>query len=126
MKRSSLLSLGLLIFVFCVAIWIFESQTRFFQRMYDDRVLDNSNHNLSCDQLPVEHEDRQVMQAHPATIEKIIQINPGLVGVDVDTSTCPGRADILFWYGTHRDRFLIESIIGSDTFFGVPYRLENR
>lgn len=126
MKRSAILGLALLIFVFCVALSIFESYTRFLRRTYDDRVLDNRNHYLPCDQLPTEDEVRQVMQAHLDMIERIEQINPVFVGVELDTSTCPGKADILFWYGTHQDRLLIESILADETFYGIPYRLENR
>jgi hypothetical protein len=48
------------------------------------------------------------------------------VGLDVDELTCPGRADVVFWYATHRDRLRIESLIGGDRFFGIPYRLQNR
>ena len=122
--RLSLITLALA-FVFCIGIWIVESRTNFFRKIYDDVILDNRNHYLSCDQLPSEHEVRQVMETQQDVIEKIEQINPGFVGVEMDTSTCSGKADILFWYGTHQDRLLIESIIGDDTFYGIPYRLEN-
>ena len=110
----------------CAGILIVESQTRFFRKTYDEVVLDNRNHYLSCEQLPMETEVRRVMEAHQDVIEKIEQINPGFVGVEVDTSTCAGKADIIFWYGTHQDRLLIESIISDDTFFGAPYRLRNQ
>ncbi len=59
-------------------------------------------------------------------VRAIEAVNPGRVGVDVDASTCPGRADLLIWYASHADRLAIERLIGSDTFFGIPYRLENR
>ena len=66
------------------------------------------------------------MEAHQDLVEKIEQLNPGFVGVEMDTYACPGRADILFWYGTHQDKLLIESIIADDTFYGIPYRLVNQ
>jgi len=122
--RLSFITLALA-FVLCSGVWIVESRTNFFRKIYDDVVLDNRNHYLSCDQLPSEDEVRQMMEIHQDIIEKIEQINLGLVGTEMDTSTCPGKADILFWYGTHQDRLLIESIIGDDTFYGIPYRLEN-
>jgi hypothetical protein len=109
-----------------VGILIFESQTKLFRRTYDEFVLDNHNHYLPCEKLPTETEVSRVMEAHQDVIEKIGQINPGFVGVEVDTSTCPGKADIIFWYGTHQDRLLIESIINDDTFYGIPYRLRNQ
>src|SRR4030095_12676631 len=107
-------------FVLCVGTWIVESQTNFFRKIYDDVILDNRNHYLSCEQLPSEEEVRRVMEAHQDTIEKIEQVNPGFVGVEMDCSICPGKADILFWYGTHQDRLRIDSILAHDTFYEVP------
>ena len=115
-----------IILILCVGIWILESRTKFLRKTYDEFLLDNRNHYLTCEQLPLEADVRRVMEAHQDIIEKIEQINPGFVGVELDTSTCPGKADIIFWYGTHQDRLLIESIIADDTFYGVPYRLVNQ
>ena len=128
MKNSArLISVTLILFLLlCVGIWILEAQTKFFRKIYDQVIFDNRNHYLSCEQLPSESEVRQVMEAHQDVIERIEQIDPGFVGVEMDTSTCPGKADILFWYGTHQDRLLIESTIADDTFYGIPYRLQNR
>ncbi|HZM22292.1 MAG TPA: hypothetical protein VFC02_11130 [Anaerolineales bacterium] len=112
--------------ILCVGIWILDAQTKFFRKIYDELILDNRNHYLPCDQLPSESEVRRVMEAHQDVIENIEQINPGFVGVEVDKSTCAGRADIIFWYGTHQDRLKIESIISDDTFYGIPYRLRNQ
>ena len=127
MKNStrSLLAVLALILILCMGIWILEAQTKILRKTYDEVILDNRNHYLSCDQLPSESEVRQVIETHQDVIAKIEQINPGFVGVEVDTSTCPGRADILFWYGTHQDRLLIESIIADDVFYDIPYRLQN-
>jgi len=126
MKKSASFVFTALILILCAGIGILEAQTNFFQKAYDGVILDNRNHYLSCDQLPSEAEVRRVMEAHQDIIEKIKQINPGFVGVEVDTSICPGKADILFWYGIHQDRLQIESIIADDTFYGIPYRLQNR
>jgi hypothetical protein len=128
MSKSARVRLVIMAFAFvlCVGTWIVESQTNFFRKIYDDAILDNRNHYLSCEQLPSEEEVRRVMEAHQDTIEKIEQVNPGFVGVEMDSSICPGKADILFWYGTHQDRLRIESLIANDTFYEVPYRLEDR
>ena len=123
--RFGLIAL-ILILILCVGIWILEAQTKFLRKAYDEIVLDNRGHYLSCEQLPSEVEVRRVMESHENELQRIEQINPGFVGVELDTSTCPGQADILFWYGTHQDRLLIEDIIAGDTFYGLPYRLENR
>ena len=116
----------LLILILCVGIWILEVQTKFLRRSYDEIVLDNRNHYLSCAQLPTEAEVSQVMEEHRDAIKRINQINPGFVGIEIDSSTCPGKTDILFWYGTHQDRLRIEDIIAGETFYGIPYRLQNR
>lgn len=116
----------ILALVLWVGIWILEAQTKLFRKIYDEVIFDNRNHYLSCEELPSEADVRRVVEAHQANIQKIEQVNPGFVGVEIDASTCPGKADILFWYGTHQDRLFIEQIIAGDTFYGVPYRLENR
>ena len=125
-SARAILVIVILALVFCVAISIIELQTKFLRKIYDEVIMDNRNHYLACDQLPSEAEVRQVMETHQDVIKKIEQINPGFVGVEMDTSICPGKADILFWYGTHRDRLQIESIIVGDTFYGIPYRLRNQ
>ena len=116
----------LLILVLCAGVWILEAQTKVIRRAYDEIILDNRSHYLSCNQLPWEDKVRRVVEEHQGVIKRIEQINPGFVGVEMDTSICPGKADILFWYGTHKDRLLIEDIITDETFYGIPYRLENR
>jgi len=112
--------------ILCVGISIIELQTKALRKTYDEIVLDNRNHYLPCEALPTASDVRRVLEAHQDVIEKIEQINPGFVGVEVDKSTCAGRADIIFWYGTHQDRLKIESIISDDTFYGIPYRLRNQ
>jgi hypothetical protein len=116
----------LLLLILCIGIWILEVQTKFFHRAYDEIILDNRNHYLSCNQLPLEVEVRRVIEEHQAVIKSIEQIDPGFVGVEIEDSICPEKADILFWYGTHKERLLIEHIIAGETFYGIPYRLENR
>jgi hypothetical protein len=93
----------ILMLILCVGIWVLEAQTKFFQKAYDDLILDNRGHYLSCEQLPSEAEVRRVLEDHQDVIKKIERIKPGFVGVEIDTSTCPDKADILFWYGTHQD-----------------------
>jgi hypothetical protein len=126
MKISSSFMLIVLALILCMGIWILEAQTKFFRKTYDEIILDNRNHYLSCEELPTEAEVRRVMEANQDVIEKIEQINPGFIGVEMDASTCPGKADIIFWYGTHQDRLLIESMIADNTFYGIPYRLVNQ
>ncbi len=127
MNRKLILSIvGIGGAVCCVASLVVEGQTKLIRRAYDNYILDNKEHYLSCAQLPSEKEVTQVVAEHQDVVRKIEQVNSGFVSVEVDAETCPGKADILIWFGTHRDRELIESIIDNESFFGVPYRLENR
>ncbi|MGQ9663488.1 MAG: hypothetical protein ACUVWX_14335 [Kiritimatiellia bacterium] len=116
----------LIIVIACLGVVIIEAQTKIIRRAYDNFVLDNENHYLPCEQLPTETEVSRIVKEHQDTIRVIEQVNPGQVGMDIDTMTCPGKADLIIWYASHRDRMEIKRIIGEDTFFGVPYRMQNR
>jgi hypothetical protein len=91
----------------------------------DDLIYDSKQHYLACDQLPTAEDVARVVSEHQETVQKIEQVNPGLVMVQIDTHTCLGRADFVILYATHRDRVEIEKIINGDTFFGIPYKLIN-
>jgi hypothetical protein len=105
-----------------VLAW-FKSNT--IRGLYNELVLDNKDHFLSCAELPPVAEVEQVVDSHRDAIDQIKQVNPGSVFVEIDSTTCPGKADIVISYGTHQTRLAIEQIIAADTFFGVPYRLRN-
>lgn len=123
-KKILLLVIGLLLS--CTLAIIVEPRFNIAQRGYDNFVLDNRNHYLSCRDLPAKIEVERVVEQHWDVIQQIEQVAPGFVGVEIDTSICNGKADLLIWYGTHQQRIGIEKIIGADTFFGIPYRLQNR
>lgn len=67
-----------------------------------------------------------MLQGHQDTVAAIEKIHPGQTGVELDTTTCVGKADLVIWYASHDDRVRIEKLLGSDLFFGVPYKLQNR
>jgi hypothetical protein len=115
-----------LLIVICLGASAVESQTNIIKRAYDNFVWDNRNHYLPCNKLPAVAEVHARVQRYQDIVQAIERVNPGLVGVEVDTSTCPGKADLVFWYASHQNRLAIEKIINNDTFFGVPYRLQNR
>ena len=125
-KPTKFMAIVLIVVVVCLGLFVVEAQTKVLRRAWDDSVLDNQNHYLPCDKLPTEAEVDRVVQEHQNIIEAIEKVNPGLVGVEIDSTTCPGRADLLIWYASHENRLEIEKIMGDDTFFGVPYRLNNR
>jgi hypothetical protein len=125
-SRRIIASILLLMAAVCLGAIAIESQTRIIRRSYDNLVLDNRNHYVPCEKLPTEAEARAILQQHQDIVQAIEQVNPGHVGVDVDSSACPGKADLLIWYASHQNRLTIEAIIGGDIFLGIPYRLQNR
>lgn len=112
--------------VLCVALLLVERRARIVRRWIDDAIYDNYWHYLPCEQLPPLSEVERVVREYPDVIRQIEAVHPGQVGVEVNPCGDGQNADITFWYATHGDRVAIEQIIGSDTFFGVPYNLNNR
>jgi len=127
MNRKSIFVAALIVGAIAFAgLLILEGRAKFFGRAYDNFILDNKDHYLPCDQLPSETQVTQMLAEHQDVVQRIERVNPGYVGVEIESQTCPGKADILIWFGTHQDRELIEKIIGGESFFGIPYRLQNR
>ena len=124
--KKAFLAVAAVILTACLSLFVVESQTRLLHRLYANHILDNREHFLPCDRLPTASEVSRIVESHSDAVERIKEVDPGLVDVDIDTWTCPGKADIVISYPSHRDRVAIERIIGGDTFFGVPYRLYNR
>ena len=110
----------------CVTAIIVETQFNVLQRAYDNFIMDNRNHYLACKELPDRFEVERILEQHGDVVQQIQQVAPGFVGVEIDSWTCEGKADLVIWYGSHQQRLAIEKIIAGDTFFGVPYRLQNR
>ncbi len=112
--------------IICVGILLVEAQTKIARRLIDNVLYDNRYHYLPCEQLPSVSKVESIIQERQDVIRQIEAVNPGLVGIEVHTCGAGQNADITFWYASHKDRIAIERIIGSDTFFGVPYNLNNR
>lgn len=119
---------------------ITESKTHLIGKVHDNYVLDNRNHYLRCDQLPKMEQVNKVISEHKDTIEQIFEEvkkdnnsepiwenNLASDGyVSFEWNECGSdNGDILISYLSHTDRKIIEKIINSDTFFGIPYRLVN-
>lgn len=96
------------------------------RRVIDNALYDNYNHYLPCDELPAVEEVRAALVEHPDAAKAIEAVNPGRAGLEIDDSACAGRADLLIWYSSHKDRQEIERILSDERFFGVPYWLQNR
>ena len=124
--QKSIFPLVVGLLLVCAIGIILETQFKIVHRAYDNYVMDNRNHYLSCKELPTKSEVEKIVEQHQEIIQQIQQVAPGFVGVEIDSSVCDGKADLIFWYGSHQQRIVIEKIIAGDTFFGVPYRLQNR
>lgn len=101
------------------------ANSRVVKRLFVNNVYDNREHFLSCEELPSQTEVMKIVEEHKDVIRAIEQVHPGFVDIEIDTASCPGKADIGIWYPSHRDRLAIEELIDGDTFFGIPYRLRN-
>ncbi len=122
-KRTTVIAISLLS---ALAILLFlEFQTKTIRRTLDNVIYDNRFHYISCEKLPPIAEVDKVVDEHQDVIRQIEAVDPGFVGVEVNACGAE-NADITFWYGSHKDRIAIEKVIGSDTFFGIPYNLQNR
>lgn len=110
----------------CAFAAFVEMRFKIVRRGYDNLILDNRNHYLPCKDLPARDEVVRIVGQHDDLVQRIQQVGPGFVGVEIDSITCAGKADLVIWYGTHQQRVAIEKMIGRETFFGIPYRLQNR
>ena len=123
MKKITWVLVCMILFL---AAALLEGELHPLRHWLDDVLYDNWNHYLPCAKLPRVEAVEEALQKHADTANLIEAVNPGLVGVDMDAANCPGRADVLIWYASHRDRLAIESILGGRSFHGIPVRLVNR
>ena len=124
-RRRNIVILIIVTLMACCASTLLLANSKFVRGLFVSYVYDNKEHFLSCEELPLQTEVIKTLDEHEDIIYKIEQAHPGFITVEIDTTSCPGKADIIIWYPTHQDRFAIEKLIGDDTFFGIPYRLRN-
>ena len=74
---------------------------------------------LPCERLPTLEYVQRVLDEHRAEWRQVQEHSDW---VEVDTERCPGKADLVIYYPTNRDKVWIRQRI-SDTFFGIPYRM---
>ncbi|OGU55125.1 MAG: hypothetical protein A2V66_17550 [Ignavibacteria bacterium RBG_13_36_8] len=125
LRKRTMIILSGIILILCISVSIIEANSKVFRKIIDERIYDNRNHYLTCDKLPSLTDTERVYQEHIDVIRQILEINPGYIGAEIQ-SPCSGKGNILFWYGSHKDRLVIEKVIGSETFYGIPYNLQNR
>lgn len=110
----------------CIGCTLIELLLHPLRRTYDSVILDSVNHYLPCSALPAEEKVLQVVDQYRDDITRIEEADPGSIGVEVDTGTCPGKGDLVIWYSSHANRLLVERMLDGKTFHGIPYRLQNR
>ena len=125
-KKMWWVGIGLLVVIASV-VFLIEQRSKVIRHFLDNVVYNNYNHYMPCAKWPAEEEVQQTLDTYDETIQSIHSVNPGNVGIEVDTYTCPGKADLVIWYASHADREVIETYLSDDMmFFGVPVRLQNR
>ena len=78
-----------------------------------------------CSTWPPVGDVEEVLLQHESAVREIEAINPGHTDIIVNTWKCPGKSHLTFTYATLDDKWRIEDIIGTDTFFGVTFTLQN-
>ena len=103
---------------------LIEMKARPIQRAYDNWVMDNVHHYVSCENLPTLVEVTKVLERKQALVQKIEAVNPGFTHVSI-RAECPQNASILIEYPGHQNRLEIEAIVANENFDNVPYTLIN-
>lgn len=108
-------------------ILILEAETNIIKHTIDDRLYDNYNHYLACNELPTVGVVELALNQHQDTVRQIEEVSPDNVVVSLERyeNDCKGKADILINYPSHDSRLAIEKILGGKTFFGIPCRFRN-
>ena len=87
-KSSKIITIASIVAIVCLGLFVLEAQTKVLRHTIDNFVYDNKNHYLPCDKLPMEAEVNRVVQEHQNIVEAIEKVNSGLVGVEIDATTC--------------------------------------
>lgn len=79
----------------------------------------------SCDNLPEKDIVEEIYAQHIKNIKEIEQELGSNIGFSLEEhSDCSNKEYIVIMYGTRADQKRIQEILG-ETFFGVPYRMQN-
>ena len=91
-----------------------------------DILWDSTKLDPQCATFPPAAGAERALAEQEEAVRAIENVHPGYIWVDLDTVTCPGRAQVVISYDTEANRARIERLIGGDTLFGIPYRMVNR
>lgn len=94
-------------------------------QFWNELIFDSREHGLKCSELLTAQEVNAILGRSGKLIAQIREVNPGLVTVNADTSTCSGKADLIIVYGSHNDRQKIERLIKGSQLEQLPIRWHN-
>ena len=78
-----------------------------------------------CDQLPALSAVQRILDENASTVSKLKDPDRGVfLSVINDANRCPGKAYLHITYDTLTTRRDIKRLLG-ETFFGVPYTMQN-
>ena len=126
MKNATFFKLRRLRYVFGLALLgilvltVVEARTYYGRDLLMETVYGSKPHRVPCDQWPTPDEVRRVIDQHQEVVRQIESINPGFTVLDINTLSCPERADIQILYATARDREAIKLILGDGKYSGLP------
>ena len=109
-----------------LVLTVVEARTYYARDLLKETVYGSKPHRVPCDRWPTPDEVRRVIDQHREVVRQIESINPGFTVLDINTLSCPGRADTQILYATASDREAIKLILGDGKYFsGVPYQMRN-
>jgi hypothetical protein len=102
------------------------NSNHFVHRIIENVLYDNYHHYLQCEELPDLKTVEYKFSKYQDTVKQIEDLAEGLVTIQVDADSCPGKGSILISYPSNAIRKQIESILGGKTFYGIPVTLINQ
>ncbi len=78
----------------------------------------------TCETLPDIETARQIVDDHQDIIDAIEKIHPDCIHVSLE-ERCEGKGELVIYYCTIDQQIEILKLIGSSTFFGLPFRMIN-
>ena len=116
MLRKGTLTIGILIGgIFSIyGVWVFGTYIT---------VMEEAR-GLPCDQLPTFQVAKETFYSHNDTRDQMQALGDNSTSITLAGDRCPGKGEIVIFYGGIEVRDRIRNLIGND-FFGVPCRWIN-
>ncbi|HMN13358.1 MAG TPA: hypothetical protein PKD55_13640 [Bellilinea sp.] len=118
-RKFALIFIGILI-VFGLMLLIL-TQVPSVRSLLDDKLYDNYDPRLPCDQWPTSSELDTVRAEHSVELQRIAELSPNILIDHVDME-CAG-VERSIWrvnYASHEERLMLEEALGGKEVFGQP------